>query len=92
MWRGSSGFAHEMDQNHSVLHRPILPWPPIVIVGGVPEALLDRLEVRQRRHRRRCRLASDGLGERPLGTQVGRSQRRVHHALQAGLVAGFNVG
>ena len=61
-----------------------------MIVGGVPEALLDRLEVRQRRHRRRCRLASsDGLGERPLGTQVGRSQRRVHHALQTGLSGEF---
>ena len=55
----------------------ILPSPPIV--SGGPEALFYRLEVRQRRGRA---AAADGLSERQLGTEVGRRERGVDHALE----------
>ena len=64
-------------------HRPactLLPSPPIVIGGRGPEAprvQLRRLEVRQRRGP-----TADGLGERPLGTEVGRREGGVDHALE----------
>ena len=64
------------------------PSPPIVIGGRGPEALFHRLEVRQRRGRT---AAPDGLGQRPLGTEVGRRQRGVDDALETVLGATFTI-
>ena len=56
-------------------------------MSGGPEALLHRLEVRQRRSRA---AAADGLGKRLLGTEVGRREGGVDNALETVLGASFN--
>lgn len=59
-----------------------------MIGGRGPEALFHRLEVRQRRGRT---AAPDGLGQRPLGTQVGRRERGVDDALETVLGPTFTI-